>query len=112
MASFVPSPPDIEQFQRDGYLILRVEQHGLVKPEDLQDWTEQVRKWPAEKGKWMPYHEVNTDGTRQLMRTENFVEYHQRFYDLLCGEAIAAILKALSGDVSISQTNRTMLTLE
>ena len=100
MASFVPSPELVEQFHRDGYLLLRVEQHGLVKPEDLQTWTEQVRAWPTEKGKWMPYHEVNTNGTRQLMRTENFVDHHPHLHGLLCGEAVAKILKALSGDVS------------
>ena len=100
MASFVPGPEQIAQFHRDGYLLLRVQQHGLIKPEDLQAWTEQVREWPIEKGKWMPYQEVNTDGTRQLMRTENFVDYHPCFHDLLCGVAIADILKALSGDVS------------
>ena len=100
MTFFVPTPEQVEQFRGDGYLLLRVEQHGLVKPEDLQVWAEQVREWPLEKGKWMPYYEVNTTGTRQLMRTENFVDYHQHFHDLLCGEAIAEILKALSGDVS------------
>ena len=100
MASFVPTPELIDQFKRDGYLLLRAEEHGLVNPRELQAWTEQVREWPAEKGKWMPYHEVNTDGTRQLMRTENFVDYHPEFHALLCGEAIARILKGLSGEVS------------
>ena len=100
MASFVPSSELVEQFQKDGYLLLRAEEHGLVKPADLQAWTKQVQEWPVEKGKWMPYHEVNTDGTRQLMRTENFVDYHPEFHALLCGEAITKILKTLSGNVS------------
>ncbi|EXJ75417.1 uncharacterized protein A1O5_02113 [Cladophialophora psammophila CBS 110553] len=98
MASFVPSPELVEQFHRDGFLVLRAKEHSLVRPEQLQAWTREVREWPAEKGKWMPYHEVNTDGTRQLMRTENFVDYHPEFHALLCGDALAKILKSVSGD--------------
>ncbi|OQV03417.1 hypothetical protein CLAIMM_08465 [Cladophialophora immunda] len=98
MASFVPGPDLVQQFHRDGFLVLRAEEHGLVRPEQLQAWTKEVREWPAEKGKWMPYHEVNTDGSRQLMRTENFVDYHPEFHALLCGDALAKILKSISGD--------------
>ncbi len=101
MTSFIPSPGLVEQYHRDGYLLLRVEQHGLVDPKELQAWTKQVREWPSEKGKWMPYHEVNVSGERQLMRTEKFVDYHAEFKSLLCGDAIAQILKIISGDVSI-----------
>lgn len=100
MASFVPSQDLVEQFKRDGYLLLRAEQHELVDPKDLQAWTKQVREWPSETGKWMPYHEVNVNGARQLLRTENFVDYHPEFKALLCGDALAQILKAISGDVS------------
>ncbi|KAI1629766.1 hypothetical protein EDD37DRAFT_67117 [Exophiala viscosa] len=98
MASFIPSKALVEQFHRDGYLLLGAEQHGLVDPKDLQAWTKQVREWPTEKGKWMPYHEVNVNGTRQLLRTENFVDYHPDFHAVLCGDALAQILKAISGD--------------
>ena len=101
MAPFVPAQALVKQFHRDGYLLLRAEQHGLVGPKDLQAWTKQVREWPMEKGKWMPYHEVNVNGTRQLLRTENFVDYHPDFQSLLCGDALAQILKAISGDVSL-----------
>lgn len=100
MNSFVPTQALIEQYHRDGYLLLRAEEHGLVDPKDLQQWTKQVKEWPAVKGKWMPYHEVNVSGERQLMRTENFVDYHSEFKGLLCGDAIAQILKSISGDVS------------
>jgi 2-aminoethylphosphonate dioxygenase len=90
----------VEQYRRDGYLLLRTADHNLVNPQDLQRWTREVKEWPAEKGKWMPYHEVNTSGQRQLMRTEKFVDYHDGFEKLLCGQAIAKILKDISGDVS------------
>jgi hypothetical protein len=72
----------------------------LVSPRDLQAWTGEVRDWPREKDKWMPYDEINAKGERQLMRTENFVDYHDRFRGLLYGEPIGEILKQLSGDVS------------
>ncbi|KIX03323.1 uncharacterized protein Z518_06875 [Rhinocladiella mackenziei CBS 650.93] len=98
MSSFVPTAAQVEQFHRDGYLLLRAEEHGLVAPEKLRAWTQQVREWPLEKGKWMPYHEVNVNGTRQLLRTENFVDYHPDFHALLCGGALAEILKSISGD--------------
>ena len=46
----------------------------------------------------MPYEEVNSNGQTQLMRTENFVEYHSDFNAFLCGEKMAALLKQLSSD--------------
>lgn len=99
--SYVPNAALVEQYHCEGYLLLRATEHGLVAPSDLQQWTREVREWPAEKGKWMPYHEVNTSGQRQLMRTEKFVDYHDGFNRLLCGDAIAAILKEISGEVSV-----------
>lgn len=100
MASFVPNSALVEQFHRDGYLVLRAEEHGLVDPKELQAWSKQVREWPLETGKWMPYHEVNVHGQRQLLRTENFVDFHAEFHALLCGDALTQILKSFSGDVS------------
>ena len=98
--SFVPSSGLVEQFHRDGYLLLRANEHGLADPQKLQSWTKEVREWPLVKGKWMAYHEVNINGSRQLLRTENFVDYHEEFQKLLCGSALAEILKSISGDVS------------
>jgi hypothetical protein len=97
---FIPSPAQIEQFNRDGYLYVPASEHGLVDPQAVQEWAKQVREWPLEKGKWMAYHEVNVDGQRQLMRTENFVDYHPDLHALLCGDHLAEILKTLSGGVS------------
>ncbi|KAH8697403.1 hypothetical protein BGW36DRAFT_378633 [Talaromyces proteolyticus] len=88
----------VASYHRDGYLLLRVGEHQLVDPIELSRWTEQVKSWPREKGKWMPYDEINVNGERQLMRTENFVDYHADFKNLVCGEALAGILKALNGD--------------
>ena len=67
--------------------------------DSLQQWTNEVRNWPRVQGKWMPYDEVSADGRRQIMRTENYVDYHEGYGKLLLGEDIAQILKQLSNDV-------------
>ncbi|OAA75571.1 Phytanoyl-CoA dioxygenase [Akanthomyces lecanii RCEF 1005] len=88
------------QFYKDnGYLVLSAKEHNLVAdPGELKVWAEQVRKWPLEKGKWMPYFETTTSGSRQQMRTENFVDYHAKWGELLHGEGLRGILKQLSGE--------------
>ena len=93
------TPSQVESYHRDGFLLLRVGEHQLVKPVELAKWTEEVRSWPREKGKWMPYDEINVNGERQLMRTERFVDFHPQYKNLVCGEQLARILKAVSGDV-------------
>ncbi|RAO71614.1 uncharacterized protein BHQ10_007626 [Talaromyces amestolkiae] len=92
------TPAQVESYHRDGFLLLRVGEHKLVNPVELARWTEEVKLWPRVKGKWMPYDEINIKGERQLMRTENFVDYHDGFNKLVCGEALAGILGALAGD--------------
>lgn len=100
MASSILTPQQVARFHQEGFLILLTQQHGLVDPDELQRWTQEVRSWPKTNGKWMPYEEVNSEGEKQLLRTENFVDYHQNFHDFLCGEKMAALLKEVSGDVS------------
>lgn len=95
------TPAQVESYHRDGFLLLRVGQHKLVDPVELAKWTEEVKSWPRVKGKWMPYDEINIKGERQLMRTENFVDYHDDFKKLVCGEALASILGALAGEVRL-----------
>jgi hypothetical protein len=72
----------------------------LVDVNDLQQWAGQVQSWPKEKGKWMPYDEININGERQLMRTEKFVDYHPEFDAFLRGEGLTNVLGQLSGTVS------------
>jgi hypothetical protein len=90
----------IASYHEQGYLLLRVDEHRLVDPVALKQWTAEVKAWPREKGKWMPYDEININGERQLMRTERFIDYHPQFKALVCGDELAEILKVLSGDVS------------
>jgi len=88
----------VDYYHTQGYLILRVSEHKLINPSDLQTWTNDVAQWPRERGKWMPYDEINSNGQRQLMRTEKFADYHPEFQQLLCGPGLGHILKQLSGD--------------
>lgn len=92
----------LEFYRTQGYLVLRVDEHKLVDPVTLKAWTDDVANWPRVKGKWMPYDEVNASGEKQLMRTENFADYHDEFRQLLFGEDLAHVLKQLSGDVSFA----------
>ena len=99
MDSYHLTPTQISQFHEDGYLVLKVEEHGLVDPTSLQRWTAEVKGWPNEKGKWMPYQEINTQGQSQLLRTEKFVDYHDEFSVFLQGQGLATILQQVSGHV-------------
>lgn len=99
----------ISQFHKDGFLVVKATEHNLVNPQKLQEWTEEVRSWPKERGKWMPYEEVTASGQRQLMRTEKFVDYHNGFSQLLCGEALGNILAQLSDNVCTRSCTRMWL---
>ncbi|KAJ5487398.1 Phytanoyl-CoA dioxygenase [Penicillium desertorum] len=92
------TPEQIASYHENGYLLLRADQHKLVDPTELKRWTQEIQAWPRVKGKWMPYDEININGERQLMRTERFIDYHPGFKSLVCGEQLAEILKAVSGD--------------
>lgn len=104
------TPAQLTHYREQGYLILRAEEHKLVDPVELHAWAEEVRQWPRVKGKWMPYDEINANGERQLMRTENFVDYHEGFGELLVkGESLRGVLAQLSGDVRSQPSLCTMV---
>ncbi|PWI76912.1 hypothetical protein PCL_04106 [Purpureocillium lilacinum] len=93
------SPQQLDFYEANGYLILRASEHKLVqRTSDLKKWAEQVRSWPLEKGKWMPYFEVTASGEKQPMRTEKFVDYHEDWRSLICGDGLASILKQIAGE--------------
>ena len=96
------TPEQVASYHKNGYLLLRVHEHQLVDPKAMKQWTEEIKAWPRVKGKWMPYDEININGERQLMRTERFIDFHPQYRDLVCGEKLGAILKAVNGDVNDS----------
>nr|POE54465.1 putative phytanoyl-coa dioxygenase [Quercus suber] len=98
MAGLQLSAEQIAHFDEQGFLVLRATEHGLVEPAMLQRWTEEVKNLPREHGKWMPYDEITKSGERQLMRTENFANYHAGFQSLLFGPGLTGILAQLTRD--------------
>ncbi|KAK5167162.1 uncharacterized protein LTR77_007892 [Saxophila tyrrhenica] len=92
------NPSQLDHFNTQGYLILRQSEHDLIDPGTLQQWTSEIRSLPREHGKWMPYDEVTATGERQLMRTENFADYHTGYSSLLHGAALRGILGQLTRD--------------
>jgi hypothetical protein len=97
--AFTLTEQQVAQYREEGFLLVRHSEHGLVSPDDLRRWAREVHSWPKEKGKWMPYDEINVNGERQLMRTEKFVDYHPEFNALLQGEGLTKVLGQLSGAV-------------
>ena len=94
-------------FESDGFLHIPHEQHNLIGDvNELQNWTEDILSWPRDKGKWMPYDELNTKGNRQIMRTEKVVDYFPPVKLLLCGDKLLSLLKELTGKVSGCDTNK------
>ncbi len=94
------SPTQLASFESDGFLHIPYEQHKLIgDANELQKWAEEILSWPREKGKWMPYDEINTKGQRQIMRTEKIVDYFPPVKELLCGDGLHSILKQLTGKV-------------
>ncbi|KXS98589.1 hypothetical protein AC578_4338 [Pseudocercospora eumusae] len=96
MSGLILTDEQVAHFDNEGFLILRANEHGLIDTEVLKTWTNEVRNLPREQGKWMPYDEIIESGERQLMRTENFVDYHPGFSSLLNGQPIKSLLKQLT----------------
>ncbi|EPS36013.1 hypothetical protein H072_10457 [Dactylellina haptotyla CBS 200.50] len=90
------TPDQVKFYEEEGYLIVKSNK-SLYDISNLQSWTQEVLSWPLEVGKWMPYYEINTQGEKQLMRTEKIVDYHDGFRDLLGGDAVLGLLRALTG---------------
>ncbi|CZT19574.1 related to Phytanoyl-CoA dioxygenase [Ramularia collo-cygni] len=98
MAEYNLTEEQVAHFDSEGFLVIRAQDHDLVEPIVLQTWADEVKGLPQEHGKWMPYDETLPNGQRQIMRTENFVDYHPGLASLLNGKPLANILKQLTRD--------------
>lgn len=101
MTHYTLSPEQLDFYSSQGYLLVLASEHNLINSVDLHTWANEVRNWPRESGKWMPYDEVNSSGEKQLMRTECFVDYHPKLKQLICGEGLLSILGQLSGNARL-----------
>jgi len=97
----VLSQEQIEQFRRDGYLVVR----GMYSPEEMdeiQAWTDEVAGYPEEPGKTMMYFETSqADGSRILSRVENFVPYHEGFRNLITTRRMQQAVSELLGQPAV-----------
>ena len=91
----------IEQFHRDGFLVVR----AMYKPEEISqisDWTNEIAAWPEQPGKTMMYFETNREtGGRILCRVENFVPFHQGFRRLITTRRMAQAVSELLQEPAI-----------
>lgn len=90
------SEDQLSFFKEKGYLIMKdVLDDSEVS--DLQQWSQEVHDLPrTQDATYMPYEEVQKDGTRVLCRTENFANVHAGFDSLLRGQFLIDILSQLA----------------
>ena len=89
------SDEQIEQFHRDGFLLVRG-MYSAQEVEAISQWTDEVASAPEVPGKYMMYFEESQDdGSRILCRIENFVPYHDGFSTLITARRMqqAAVLE-------------------
>lgn len=98
MSEYTLTEQQVAQFDEDGFLVIRAREHNLIDPTVLQTWADEVRELPRDHDKWMPYDETLPDGRKQIMRTENFVDYHEGLATLLKGKPLGSILKQVTRD--------------
>lgn len=95
------SPEQVDQFHRDGFLVVR----SMYSPEEtaaISAWTDEVAARPEVPGKYMMYFENSqTDGSRILCRIENFVPYHEGFSKLITARRMQQAVSELFGEEAV-----------
>ena len=96
------SKKDIDQFNDDGFIIVR----GLFGQDEMQDlltWTAEIEHWPETPGKYMMYFEesLTDSGKRILSRVENFCAYHEGYSKLTNGPKMLGACSQLFGESAI-----------
>ncbi|MDH3901944.1 MAG: hypothetical protein OES90_01860, partial [Xanthomonadales bacterium] len=92
------SHKQIEQFQRDGFLVVR----GMYNAEEMKDisrWTDEVAGSPEVPGHYMMYFEASKqDGSRIISRIEDFVSFHEGFSELITCRRMQQAVSELFGE--------------
>ncbi len=95
------SDEQVEQFHRDGFLLVR----GMYSADEVADisaWTGEVASWPEVPGKYMMYFEESqADGARILCRIENFVPFHEGFSKLITKRRMLQAVSELFGEEAV-----------
>ena len=95
------SNEQIEQFHRDGFLLVR----GMYSPEEMKDisqWTGDVAGSPEIPGHYMMYFESSKqDGSRIISRIEDFVSFHDGFAELITRRRMQQAVSELFGEKAV-----------
>lgn len=96
------STEQLQDFDRDGYLLLR----NRFKSKDIEQivsWVNEVQSYPEIPGKYMMYFEKSLldGGKRILQRMENVYEYHQGFKDLFDSDPVKGVISDLFQEPAI-----------
>jgi len=91
----------IEQFHRDGFLVVR----GMYSSEEMEEitrWTEEVANSPERPGHYMMYFEASKqDGSRIISRIEDFVSFHEGFARLITRRRMQQAVSDLFGEPAV-----------
>ena len=95
------SKEQIEQFHRDGFLVVR----GMYNDEEMKEisqWTEEVSTSPEKPGHYMMYFESSKqDGSRIISRIEDFVSFHEGFARLITRRRMQQAVSDLFGEPAV-----------
>ena len=95
------SKEQIEQFDRDGFLVVR----GMYNEADMQEisrWTDEVAGSPEVPGHSMMYFEPSRqDGSRIISRIEDFVSFHEGFAALITRRRMQQAVSDLLGEPAV-----------
>jgi hypothetical protein len=95
------SKQQIEQFHRDGFLLVR----GMYDAEEMHDinlWTNQVSGSPEVPGHYMMYFESSKqDGSRIISRIEDYVSFHEGFAELITRRRMQEAVSELFGEQAV-----------
>ena len=95
------SEAQLNDFERDGYLLVR----GMYNSEEMRDvlaWTKEVTNYPEVPGKYMMYFEQSSlDKKRILSRMEDFEPYHEGFSRMFREEKMKGYTSQLFGEEAV-----------
>ena len=95
------SKEQIDQFHRDGFLLVR----GMYNPAEMEDisrWTDEVSGSPEIAGHYMMYFEPSKqDGSRIISRIEDFVSFHEGFAELITRRRMQTAVSELFGEPAV-----------
>ena len=91
----------VEDFQRDGFLVYR-ELFNSSEIAELTRWTDEVMSYPEKPGEYMMYFEESAlNGERILSRVEDIEPYHGQFSGVFNGEKLRGCCTRLFGTEAV-----------